>query len=901
MQSRELPGEGRERANRWHVRRRRGGGPGRSNAGFAILAIAAIAAMVLSCGDGAVEPAPPPTPVATTVTVSPASATLTALEETARFTAEVRDQNGQVMAGAAIAWATSDASVASVDASGLATSAGNGTATITATAGSVSGTAAVTVAQAVSAVAVSLAADTLVALGDTVRLIAEATDANGHAVPGSEFSWSSSDTLVARVDASGLVVAVGNGAATITAMAGSVSGTAEVTVAQVVSAVAVSPAADTLVAFGHTVRLLAEATDVNGHGVAGPEFSWSSSDTLVARVDASGLVTAVGNGAATITATAGSVSGTAEVTVAQVVSAVAVSPAADTLVAFGHTVRLLAEATDVNGHGVAGPEFSWSSSDTLVARVDASGLVTAVGNGAATITATAGSVLGTAEVTVAQVVSAVAVSPAADTLVAFGDTVRLLAEATDANDHGVAGPEFSWSSNDTLVARVDASGLVTAVGNGAAMITATAGSVSGTAEVTVMASLRSAPPTYVFAGDIPESTRTLIRNEMEHSRAYFASEHGVEATGFTVIVGDAADALALASVYKQVTGNDLSDVYLPFYTHSLAWVESSLQGGAVVTIMIGLGEWAVSEVEHFIVHEYFHVLQGQLAREFEPVGNGEIWWDMDAPGWTVEGFATFADYKYSPTRPGRRAFLNDRYYPLSDVAEATLIGELDPNDLTWPLNPDRYTGCSWNVWSIYSLGFLATLFLSSQASDDAYVEFWKLLPRHATWEDAFSEAFGLDVGDFFRAFQTWLLPQLPTYDLVRMRVLWPERSTDPENPEDRIAISADEVTWESDDHGLTSRIGLAFDPPIRPPLDFEIIVPGGTVGTAVLSLWWWNEPTKRYLLGWYKDGALTAKREEATLFQFTAVSQNAEWMLPAHPTTLPRLACVQDSDGKPCS
>ena len=71
--------------------------------------------LVLSCGDGAVEPPPPaPAPVVTTVTVTPGSATLSALEETARFTAEVRDQNGQVMAGAAVAWASSDASVASV-------------------------------------------------------------------------------------------------------------------------------------------------------------------------------------------------------------------------------------------------------------------------------------------------------------------------------------------------------------------------------------------------------------------------------------------------------------------------------------------------------------------------------------------------------------------------------------------------------------------------------------------------------------------------------------------------------------------------------------------------------------------------------------------------------------------
>ena len=205
---------------------------GRLAAGFKIpaMAVAGIVLLVLSCGDGAVEPAPPPVPVAATVTVNPGSAALSALGETARFTAEVRDQNGQVMAGAAVAWASSDASVAGMDASGVATAGANGSATITATAGSASGTAAVTVAQVVSAVAVSPAADTLVAFGDTVLLTADATDANGHAVAAvTAFEWSSSDTLVARVDDSGLVTGVDEGMATITATTGDYFGTAEIT------------------------------------------------------------------------------------------------------------------------------------------------------------------------------------------------------------------------------------------------------------------------------------------------------------------------------------------------------------------------------------------------------------------------------------------------------------------------------------------------------------------------------------------------------------------------------------------------------------------------------------------------------------------------------------------------
>lgn len=275
--------------------------------------------VVLSCGDGAVKPASPPVPVATTVAVNPASATLASFGETTRFTAEVRDQNGQVMSGAAVAWTSSDASVAAVDASGQVTAAANGSATITATTGTVSGTAAVTVAQVVSAVAVSPATAILVAFGDTVRLVAEASDANGHSVDALvEFEWSSSDTLVARVDASGLVESLAEGAALVTATASDVTGGAELTVVPPLpTAIAVSPDTIRLTALGQTAQLVAEVREQAGRVMAEASVTWSSGDTLVVAVDSTGLVRAVGWGTTTVTAATGDVSGAVAVTVMQ--------------------------------------------------------------------------------------------------------------------------------------------------------------------------------------------------------------------------------------------------------------------------------------------------------------------------------------------------------------------------------------------------------------------------------------------------------------------------------------------------------------------------------------------------------------------------------------------------------
>ena len=276
--------------------------------------MASVTLWAYACGDGTTEP-PAYFPEPTSVTVSPATAELTALGETVQLSAEVRDQNGAVMASATVTWASSDAAVATVSASGLVAAAANGTATITATAGSASGSATVTVAQEVSAVAVT--PDTATVLeGDTLRLAATATDANGQVVTGAELAWASGDTAVAVVDASGLVTGVAVGQVQVSATAAGLTGRAELAVVTPLpTTVAVTPDTVVLTAVGQTAQLTAEVRDQAGRVMDGVPVAWSSADTAVAVVDSAGLVSAVDSGAATITARAGEASGNAFVTI----------------------------------------------------------------------------------------------------------------------------------------------------------------------------------------------------------------------------------------------------------------------------------------------------------------------------------------------------------------------------------------------------------------------------------------------------------------------------------------------------------------------------------------------------------------------------------------------------------
>ena len=124
---------------------------------------------------------------------------------------------------------------------------------------------------------------------------------------------------------------------------------------------------------------------------------------------------------------------------------------------------------------------------TSVATVDATGKVTAVAEGTATITAKAGDKTATCKVTVKAAVVAVTSVKLDKTELALtvGDAaVQLKATVLpeDATDKTV-----TWSIDKTSVATVDATGIVTAVAEGEATITAKAGDKTATCKVTVTA------------------------------------------------------------------------------------------------------------------------------------------------------------------------------------------------------------------------------------------------------------------------------------------------------------------------------------------------------------------------------------------------------------------------------
>jgi len=233
--------------------------------------------------------------------------------------------------------------------------------------------------------------------------------------------------------------------------------------------------------------LTAIALDANGDtlDLTGRTVTWKSNKNGVASVNGTGLVTAGSVGAAVITATVDGSPGFASVTVQQVpVASVNVTPSLDTLV-LGQAVQLTAQTLDSVGNPLAGRTVVWDTDNSSVAIVSSTGRVVSQGIGTANITATSEGKVGTATVVVIAVpVASVTVSPPSKTMT-VGDTATFSATTKDAQGHVLTGRAIAWSSDNTAVATVDSTGLVTAVAAGSANITATSEGQSGSSAVTV--------------------------------------------------------------------------------------------------------------------------------------------------------------------------------------------------------------------------------------------------------------------------------------------------------------------------------------------------------------------------------------------------------------------------------
>ncbi|MCD7839817.1 MAG: Ig-like domain-containing protein [Erysipelotrichaceae bacterium] len=285
-------------------------------------------------------------------------------------------------------------------------------------------------------------------------------------VLGESFTWSSDNERVATVDSSGTVTAQGVGNATITAKLtsatyGELTITYTITVPEIpITSIDIGNDFELNVGSSKTL----EATISPSNTTDDTTITWSSSDTSVATVDSTGKVTAISNGDATITAeTSKRVIDTCKVTVVTPVTKVSLSPTSVDLYLGQNTTAEL--TATVSPSSASNQTLTWASGDELVATVDSSGKVTAVGSGTTTITATSNNnIVGQCTVTVYDV-------NLNDVSLSLCDkTAALSLSSTPALPNGIT---VSWSIADSTIATVDSStGEVTALKAGETTIIA---------------------------------------------------------------------------------------------------------------------------------------------------------------------------------------------------------------------------------------------------------------------------------------------------------------------------------------------------------------------------------------------------------------------------------------------
>ena len=374
----------------------------------------------------------------------------------------------------AVAWSSSDRSVATVDKAGTVHGLRPGTATVTATAEGKSGTCAVTVkAKAVNVTDVSLDRTELTLTeGEAETLTATVKPDNAD---NRKVTWSSDKTEIATVGGDGRVTAVKAGEAVVTVMTedGGKTATCKVTVkAKTVSVTEVTlDRTELTLTEGETETLTATVKPDNADN---KKVTWSSDKTEIATVDGAGKVTAVKPGEAVVTVTTedGGKTATCKVTVkAKAIGVTEVTlDKTELTLTEGETETLTATVRPDNADN---RKVTWSSDKTEVATVDGAGRVTAVKAGEAVVTVTTedGGKTATCKVTVkakAVPVTGVEVNPWAVTLSVRGTSkLSYTIRPADATNQNV-----KWESDNPSVATVDSDGNVRAVSAGVAKVSA---------------------------------------------------------------------------------------------------------------------------------------------------------------------------------------------------------------------------------------------------------------------------------------------------------------------------------------------------------------------------------------------------------------------------------------------
>ncbi len=310
--------------------------------------------------------------------------------------------------------------------------------------------------------------------GSTMQLHAAGVSSSGASTDITQkVTWSSSNTAVATIDSTGVVKALTAGTSTITATSGTLSKSFVLTVTgPKPQSIALSPGSVSLTV-GDSQIYVATATYADGTTAnITSSVTWSVTPTGVASIDANGVLTAVGIGSYTVTATLNDVTTTITGTVVSGVptgtqatlTSITVTPTS-ARIASGtkQEFKVIGQYSDHTTQDVS-TQASWNSSNTGVAQVDTNGVASGASAGTTTIQAQIGSLQSTATLVVsAATLTGIHITPAT---INFAAGTKQQFQVTGTFSDGTTqdlSSQVQWSSSDPSVIAVDANGQASAL------------------------------------------------------------------------------------------------------------------------------------------------------------------------------------------------------------------------------------------------------------------------------------------------------------------------------------------------------------------------------------------------------------------------------------------------------
>jgi len=476
------------------------------------------------------------------VTIIPNAQTVAEPGDTAAYSVIGTNSAGQTKSlTGLVVWSSSSPQIATVNATtGVATAVGPGTATISAQYTNSDQTTATGIAtftvtgnatssSDITSITIIPGAQSVPASGDTATYVAVGTTGAGTTVSLSGLvTWTSTSPQIATIaPATGVSTAVGPGTTTIIAQyvnadKTTATGTATLTVSgngtssNDITQVSIVPSSQTVAAPGDTATYTATGTTASGITKSLTNVVWNASSPQIANITAGGVATAVGQGTTTISAQYTNADGTvatgtatfsvtASGTTNNDITSITIIPGSQSVPAPGDQATFIAIGTTASGSTISLQGLAtYASSSSTIAQItnSATGVVTGVAAGSATITATYtnadGTIAtGTATFTVlggtTEQWTALTITPSSQTISASSGQADFIALATSGStgliENVTSSTSLTWSSSNTSVVTTAPGGVVTGAGVGSATITALLANqdgsvVSATASVT---------------------------------------------------------------------------------------------------------------------------------------------------------------------------------------------------------------------------------------------------------------------------------------------------------------------------------------------------------------------------------------------------------------------------------